>query len=91
MIKKLAMILCGVCLSTSVMAKTQAEFQTYLDALKQEAIAKGYDSQLIDQAFAGASYKEKIVSADKNQPEVKETPAPNYEEEVKQYCEAVFS
>ncbi len=55
------------------MAKTQAEFQTYLDALKQEAIAKGYDSQLIDQAFAGASYKEKIVSADKNQPEVKET------------------
>lgn len=73
MIKKLAMILCGVCLSTSVMAKTQAEFQTYLDALKQEAIAKGYDSQLIDQAFAGASYKEKIVSADKNQPEVKET------------------
>ncbi|MGO2182083.1 lytic murein transglycosylase [Pseudoalteromonas sp. JB197] len=73
MIKKLAMILCGVCLSTSVMAKTQAEFQTYLDALKQEAIAKGYDSQLIEQAFAGASYKEKIVSADKNQPEVKET------------------
>lgn len=73
MIKKLAIILCGVCLSTSVMAKTQAEFQTYLDALKQEAIAKGYDSQLIDQAFAGASYKEKIVSADKNQPEVKET------------------
>ena len=73
MIKKLAMILCGVCLSTSVIAKTQAEFQTYLDALKQEAIAKGYDSQLIEQAFAGASYKEKIVSADKNQPEVKET------------------
>ncbi|WP_350550688.1 lytic murein transglycosylase [Pseudoalteromonas sp. 120-MNA-CIBAN-0494] len=73
MIKKLAIILCGVCLSTSVMAKTQAEFQTYLDALKQEAIANGYDSQLIDQAFAGASYKEKIVSADKNQPEVKET------------------
>lgn len=73
MIKKLAIILCGVCLSTSVMAKTQAEFQTYLDALKQEAIAKGYDSQLIEQAFAGASYKEKIVSADKNQPEVKET------------------
>lgn len=73
MIKKLAIILCGVCLSTSAMAKTQAEFQTYLDALKQEAIAKGYDSQLIDQAFAGASYKEKIVSADKNQPEVKET------------------
>ncbi|TMO75061.1 lytic murein transglycosylase [Pseudoalteromonas sp. S3776] len=73
MIKKLAVILCSVCLSGSVVAKTQAEFQTYLSDLKQEAIAKGYDSKLIDKAFATASYKEKVVSADKNQPEVKET------------------
>ncbi|ASM52309.1 membrane-bound lytic murein transglycosylase B [Pseudoalteromonas espejiana DSM 9414] len=73
MIKKLAVILCSVCLSGSVVAKTQAEFQTYLGDLKQEAIAKGYDSKLIDDAFATASYKEKVVSADKNQPEVKET------------------
>jgi len=36
-------------------------------------LAKGYDSKLIDDAFATASYKEKVVSADKNQPEVKET------------------
>lgn len=62
-----------MCLSGSVVAKTQAEFQTYLSDLKQEAIAKGYDSKLIDDAFATASYKEKVVSADKNQPEVKET------------------
>ncbi|MCK8133555.1 lytic murein transglycosylase [Pseudoalteromonas sp. 2CM28B] len=73
MIKKLAVILCSVCLSGSVVAKTQAEFQIYLSDLKQEAIAKGYDSKLIDDAFATASYKEKVVSADKNQPEVKET------------------
>ncbi|MCQ8887361.1 lytic murein transglycosylase [Pseudoalteromonas agarivorans] len=73
MIKKLAVILCSVCLSGSVVAKTQAEFETYLSDLKQEAIAKGYDSKLIDDAFATASYKEKVVSADKNQPEVKET------------------
>lgn len=72
-IKKLAVVLCGVCLSSSVMAKTQAEFQQYLTNLKQEAIAKGYDTQLIEQAFATASYKEKVISADKNQPEVKET------------------
>nr|WP_276539190.1 lytic murein transglycosylase [Pseudoalteromonas agarivorans] len=72
-IKKLAVILCSVCLSGSVVAKTQAEFETYLSDLKQEAIAKGYDSKLIDDAFATASYKEKVVSADKNQPEVKET------------------
>ena len=55
------------------MAKTQAEFQTYLTNLKQEAIAKGYEAKLIDDAFATATYKEKVVSADKNQPEVKET------------------
>lgn len=72
-IKKLIVILCGVCLSSSVMAKTQAEFQDYLANLKQEAIAKGYEAKLIDDAFATASYKEKVVSADKNQPEVKET------------------
>ncbi|WP_076920234.1 lytic transglycosylase domain-containing protein [Pseudoalteromonas sp. SK18] len=73
MIKKLAVVLCGICLSSSVMAKTQAEFQQYLTNLKQEAIAKGYDTQLIEQAFASAVYKEKVISADKNQPEVKET------------------
>ncbi|HDY90949.1 MAG TPA: lytic murein transglycosylase [Pseudoalteromonas sp.] len=73
MIKKLTVLLCGVCLSGSLMAKTQAEFQTYLTNLKQEAIAKGYEAKLIDDAFATATYKEKVVSADKNQPEVKET------------------
>ncbi|MEM5507770.1 lytic murein transglycosylase [Pseudoalteromonas sp. AS71] len=73
MIKKLTVLLCGVCLSGSVMAKTQAEFQAYLTNLKQEAIAKGYETKLIDDAFATATYKEKVVSADKNQPEVKET------------------
>lgn len=72
-IKKLIVILCGVCLSSPVMAKTQAEFQNYLANLKQEAIAKGYEAKLIDDAFATATYKEKVVSADKNQPEVKET------------------
>jgi membrane-bound lytic murein transglycosylase B len=72
-IKKLAVILCGVCLSTSVMAKTQAEFNAYLSDLKQQALAKGYASELVEQAFATATYKEKVVSADKNQPEVKET------------------
>nr|WP_206009714.1 MULTISPECIES: lytic murein transglycosylase [Pseudoalteromonas] len=72
-IKKLIVILCGVCLSSSVMAKTQAEFQDYLANLKQEAISKGYEAKLIDDAFATATYKEKVVSADKNQPEVKET------------------
>ncbi len=72
-IKKLAVVLCGLCLNSSVVAKTQAEFKDYLVNLKEEAIAKGYETSLIDSAFATATYKEKVVSADKNQPEVKET------------------
>jgi membrane-bound lytic murein transglycosylase B len=72
-INKLIILFCGVCLSSSVFAKTQAEFDQYLANLKTEAIAKGYDNQLIESAFASAKYKEKVISADKNQPEVKET------------------
>ena len=75
MIKKLAVILLSASLSTSVLAeqKTQADFDVYVAALKQEAIEKGYDEALVDQALATAKFKKKVISADKNQPEVKET------------------
>ncbi len=74
-IKKLAVILLSASLSTSVLAeeKTQADFDVYVAALKKEAIEKGYDQALIEQAFATAKFKKKVISADKNQPEVKET------------------
>ena len=75
MIKKLAVILLSASLSTSVLAeeKNQADFDVYVAALKKEAIEKGYDQALIEQAFATAKFKKKVISADKNQPEVKET------------------
>ncbi|MCF7517907.1 lytic murein transglycosylase [Pseudoalteromonas sp. L21] len=75
MIKKLAVVLLSASLSTSVLAeeKTQADFDVYVAALKNEAIEKGYDQALIEQAFATAKFKKKVISADKNQPEVKET------------------
>tara|TARA_B100001063_G_scaffold221575_1_gene227343 strand:+ start:17737 stop:18762 length:1026 start_codon:yes stop_codon:yes gene_type:complete len=74
-IKKLAVILLSASLSTSVLAeqKTQADFDVYVAALKKEAIEKGYDEALVDQALATAKFKKKVISADKNQPEVKET------------------
>nr|WP_267135566.1 lytic murein transglycosylase [Pseudoalteromonas sp. L21] len=74
-IKKLAVVLLSASLSTSVLAeeKTQADFDVYVAALKNEAIEKGYDQALIEQAFATAKFKKKVISADKNQPEVKET------------------
>ena len=75
MIKKLAVILLSASLSTSVLAeqKTQADFDIYVAALKKEALEKGYDEALVDQALATAKFKKKVISADKNQPEVKET------------------
>ena len=74
-IKKLAVILLSASLSTSVLAeqKTQADFDIYVAALKKEALEKGYDEALVDQALATAKFKKKVISADKNQPEVKET------------------
>ena len=75
MIKKLAVILLSASLSTSVLAeqKTQADFDVYVAALKKEALEKGYDEALVEQALATAKFKKKVISADKNQPEVKET------------------
>ena len=78
MIKKLAVILLSASLSTSVLAeqKTQADFDVYVAALKKEAIEKGYDEALVDQALATAKFKKKVISADKNQPETLETYLP---------------
>ncbi|WP_017216773.1 lytic murein transglycosylase [Pseudoalteromonas sp. NJ631] len=63
----------SVCLSTSVFANTQAKFDEYLKNLKQEAVDKGYTQQLVDEAFATAVFKEKVIKADKSQPEIVET------------------
>ncbi|WP_087531607.1 lytic transglycosylase domain-containing protein [Pseudoalteromonas sp. A601] len=73
MTTKLAAIICSVCISTSALANTQEKFDEYVANLKQEAAQKGYDSQLIEDAFATAKFKKKVISADKSQPEVVET------------------
>ncbi|MFY8274843.1 lytic murein transglycosylase [Pseudoalteromonas sp. SSDWG2] len=51
----------------------QNAFDTYVAKLREEALQKGYSEQLIDSAFATITFKPKVISADKNQPEVKET------------------
>nr|WP_026000888.1 lytic murein transglycosylase [Pseudoalteromonas sp. NJ631] len=73
MIKKISLLMASVCLSTSVFANTQAKFDEYLKNLKQEAVDKGYTQQLVDEAFATAVFKEKVIKADKSQPEIVET------------------
>ncbi|MCG9760540.1 MULTISPECIES: lytic murein transglycosylase [Pseudoalteromonas] len=73
MIKKISLLVASVCLSTSVFANTQAKFDEYLNNLKQEAIEKGYSQKLVEDAFATAVFKEKVIKADKTQPEIVET------------------
>ncbi|WP_233998386.1 MULTISPECIES: lytic murein transglycosylase [unclassified Pseudoalteromonas] len=51
----------------------QVAFDAYVTKLKDEALEKGYSQELLDTAFATIKFKPKVISADKNQPEVKET------------------
>ncbi len=48
-------------------------FEQYVATLKQEALEKGFEKSLVDEAFANLTYKKKVVKADKNQPEFKQT------------------
>ncbi|OHU85458.1 MULTISPECIES: lytic murein transglycosylase [Pseudoalteromonas] len=73
MIKKLTVLVSALCLSSSVWANTQEKFDKYVAELKVEAQAKGYDQALIDEAFSTAKFKKKVITNDKNQPEVVET------------------
>jgi membrane-bound lytic murein transglycosylase B len=64
----------AVLLSMPVLANdTKPSFSDYTAALKIEAQEKGYDSALLEQVFASLTYHERIVSADKSQPEFVET------------------
>ncbi|CAH9066415.1 Tn3 family transposase TnXax1 [Pseudoalteromonas holothuriae] len=73
MIKKLTVLVSALCISSSVWANTQAKFEDYVADLKAEAQSKGYEQALIDSAFATAKFKKKVITNDKNQPEVVET------------------
>lgn len=48
-------------------------FADYISALKQEAQSKGYNAELLDAVFSSLQYHERVVSADKSQPEFVET------------------
>nr|WP_216628378.1 lytic murein transglycosylase [Pseudoalteromonas caenipelagi] len=72
-IKKLTVLVSALCLSSSVWANTQEKFEKYVAELKVEAQAKGYDQALIEKAFSTAKFKKKVITNDKNQPEIVET------------------
>lgn len=60
--------------SVSALAEpVKPSFADYTATLKQEAQTKGYAPELIEQVFASLTYHERVVSADKSQPEFVET------------------
>ena len=71
---KMISILISVCFSTALPAVAEKpSFDQYVEGLKKEGIEKGFDAQLVNQAFANLNYRERAVKADRNQPEKKLT------------------
>lgn len=54
-------------------AADEAAFLKYLNGLKKEAEAKGYERQWLDDMFNDIAFRPTVVKADKNQPEKKIT------------------
>lgn len=73
MFKKLALITASLISVSTFADEEQAKFNQYVADLKIEAIEKGFSQKIVDNAFATVKFKKKVIKADKNQPEVKET------------------
>ena len=52
---------------------TEAGFAEYVNTLKEEAIDKGFDKDLVEQSFANVKFHKRAVKADRSQPETVET------------------
>ncbi|UJF19938.1 lytic murein transglycosylase [Vibrio sp. SS-MA-C1-2] len=69
-IKKIALVLSvGFSFLLTPTVSIATTFEQYVSELKKEALDKGYSNILVNQAFANLTYKEKVVKADRNQPE----------------------
>tara|TARA_Y100001963_G_scaffold112487_1_gene155774 strand:+ start:2875 stop:3894 length:1020 start_codon:yes stop_codon:yes gene_type:complete len=74
MFRTLIAITTAAIFSTAVFADdTKPEFADYTATLKQEALSKGYAPALLDEVFSSLQFHERVVSADKSQPEFVET------------------
>ena len=62
-----------VLLFVSGSLNAKPSFEQYLTDLKLQAIEKGYTTDFVELVFADVSFREKTVTADKNQPETKLT------------------
>ncbi|WP_434020158.1 lytic murein transglycosylase [Thalassotalea atypica] len=56
-----------------VSAPAKPSYEEYVADIKQEAVAKGYPTALVDQVFADITFYKRAIKADNNQPEKVET------------------
>jgi membrane-bound lytic murein transglycosylase B len=74
MIRTLIAFTTAVVFNAAVFASdAKPSFTEYTATLKQEAQSKGYAPELLEQVFTSLTYHERVVSADKAQPEFVET------------------
>ncbi|MFT7430386.1 MAG: membrane-bound lytic murein transglycosylase B, partial [Colwellia sp.] len=66
-----------LCLTSSAQAAKKnlsaAGFEIYVATLKVEALDKGYDTALVNNAFSQVKFHQRAVKADRSQPETVET------------------
>ena len=60
-------------LPLTTFAADKPSFEQYVESLKQEAVAKGFDEAFVEQHLSDLTYLKRVVKADKNQPEFIET------------------
>ncbi|MCW8107197.1 lytic murein transglycosylase [Alteromonas ponticola] len=60
---------CFFAFSSVANTKSEEGFKDYLQQLAAEAIADGFDTQLIENAMQNIQYRPTVIKADKNQPE----------------------
>lgn len=76
--KRIGSLLVASCISSLSCSAIGKElsvegFNAYVKGVKQEALQKGYDANLIERAYTNVQFKEKVIKADKSQPEKKLT------------------
>ncbi|MCV6599725.1 MAG: lytic murein transglycosylase [Alphaproteobacteria bacterium] len=70
----------GACSSVKVV--DNPDFEQWLKQVKVEAISQGISKSTVQKAFEKVSFKERLISLDRNQPEVKKTMAVYLEQVV---------
>lgn len=68
MVKTLLFVLI-VCLVSPAFSMAESDFGKWVDQFKQEAVAEGISSSLVDQAFQGVEPLSRVLELDRKQPE----------------------